>query len=293
LVQGSASWSVPSLAAFRQGLSELGYVEGQNVALEYRYADGRAELLPDLAAELLALGVDFVVTYGTPATLAARQVSPTLPIVVVGAADPVGSGLVASLAHPGGTVTGLTNIALGLGPKRLELLKEALPGASRVAFIWNSANPAQVTRWKELQLAAPQLALTPQSLEVRNPDELEAAFGAMIQEQPDAFLTTGEPFFVLHARRIVDFSEQHRLPAMYSLREYVDAGGLMSYGPSLPDLYRRAAAYVDKILKGAKPANLPVEQPTTFELVLNLRTARALRLTIPQSLLLQATEVIQ
>jgi putative tryptophan/tyrosine transport system substrate-binding protein len=292
LVQGSASWSVPYLAAFRQGLNELGYVEGRDVALEYRYADGGAELLPGLAAELLARGVDLVVTYGTPATLAARQASTTLPIVVVGAADPVGSGLVASLARPGGNVTGLSNIALGSGPKRLELLKEALPGASRVAFIWNSANPAQVAQWRELQPAAQQLGVALQSLEVRNAEELETAFGEMIRERPDAFLTTGEPFLVLHAGRIVDFSEQHRLPAMYSLREYVDAGGLMSYGPSLFALYRRAATYVDKILQGAKAPELPVEQPTTFEFVINLKTAQALGRSIPQEVLQQATEII-
>jgi len=284
---------VPPLKdAFLQGLRELGYVEGQTIAIEYR-DEQRIERFPDVAAELVRLKVDVIVTYGVAATRAAKAATETIPIVMVGVGEPVRTGLVASLARPGGNITGSTVIGVELGAKRLQLLKEIVPHVARVAVLWNPANPAQPLHFESIQAGARALGVTLLSVEVRSPDEFEGAFAAMTRQRPDAFIMTGDFMHQEHSRWIVDFMAKSRLPAMYQLREHVEAGGLMGYGASFPELSRRAATYVDKILKGAKPADLPVEQPTKFELVVNLKTAKALGLTIPQSVLIRADEVIQ
>ena len=277
----------------RQGLRKLGYVEGQNIAFEYRPTEGRRERLPDLAAELVRLKVDVIVTFGTPATVAAKQATTTIPIVMVGTGDPLRTGLVASLARPGGNVTGNTILGAELSGKRLELLKEALPKVSRVALLWNPTNPNQVVHFEDIQVGARALGVTVQSVKVSSPDEFESAFAAMMRERPDALYMTADPMHQFHVGRIIDFAAKSRLPAMYQVPENAVAGGLMAYGASLPELFRRAALYVDRILKGAKPPDLPVEQPTKFELVINLKTAKALGLTIPPSLLLRADHIVE
>jgi len=279
--------------AFRQALRDLGYVEGRNVVIEYRDAEGKSERLPALAAELVALKVDVIVAAGTPAALAAKQATRTVPIVFAAVFDPVTSGLVSSLAHPGGHVTGLTVLGPGLAAKRLELLKEAVPNMSRVVFLWNPANPDQKFSLNEVQAGARALGVTLHSVEARSREELEQAFAMMKQSRPSALLMTADGVHQRYIGRIVAFTSETRLPAMYQLKEAVDRGGLMSYGASLPDLGRRAASYIDKILKGAKPADLPVEQPTKFELVINLKTAKALGLTIPPSVLGRADQIIE
>jgi len=286
--------AIPHLVdAFREGLRELGYVEGENIALERRSAEGRFDRLPDLAAEFLRLDVDVLVTGGTPATQAAHRATTTIPVVMVGVADPVRSGFVASLARPGGNITGLTSITPELARKRLQLLSEVVPGVSRVVILSNPATPyaAQVVR--ETEIAARMLGVQLQSVEAQTPDEVERAFRAARRARVGALITVEDPFTLSHRARIVVLAAESRLPAIYGFREFVDAGGLISYAANLPDMYRRAAVYVDKILKGAKPADLPVEQPTKFELVINLKTAKALGLTIPQSVLVRADEVIQ
>ena len=277
----------------RRGLRDLGYVEGQNIAFEYRPSEGRSERLSDLAAELVRLKVDVIVSCGTPATRAAKEATTAIPIVMVGIGDPLRSGLVASFARPGGNITGNTILGPEIGAKRLQLLKEAIPNVSRVAFLWNPANASNAAAFQNAQVGARALGLTLQSVEVSSPNQFESAFAAMTRERPDALVMTADPVHQLHVGRIADFAAKNRLPAMYQLGENVIAGGLMSYGASLPELFRRGALYVDRILKGAKPADLPVEQPTTFELVINLKTAKALGLTIPPSLLLRADQVIQ
>ncbi len=288
LLADATSWE-----PLRLGLRDLGYVEGKSIALEERSSQGRSERFSDLASELVRLNVNIIVTWGTPATLAAKQATTTIPIVMASAGDPVSSGLVSSLAHPGGNVTGLTVLGPGLAAKRLELLKEAAPNISRVAFLWNPANPDQASSFKEVQAGARALSLTLHSVEARSHEELEQALAAMKKSRPSALLMTADAVHQHYIGRIVAFTSENRLPAMYQLKEAVDRGGLMSYGANLPDLVRRAAYYVDKILKGAKPADLPIEQPTKFELVINLKTAKALGLTIPPSLLGRADEVIQ
>jgi len=277
----------------RLELRDLGYVEGKSIALEERSSQGRDERFPDLASDLVRLNANIIVTWGTPATLAAKRATATIPIVMASAGDPVRSGLVSSLAHPGGNVTGLTVLGPGLAAKRLELLKDAVPNMSRVAFLWNPANPDQKSSFDEVQAASRALGVTLHSVEARTREELEQALAAMKQSRPSALLMTADGVHHRYIGQIVSFTLETRLPTMHQLKEAVDRGGLMSYGASLPDLGRRAAHYVDKILKGAKPADLPVEQPTKFELVINLKTAKALGLTIPQSLLLRADEVIQ
>jgi putative ABC transport system substrate-binding protein len=277
----------------RIGLHDLGYVDGKSVALEERSSQGRSERLSGLASELVRLNVNIIVTWGTPATLAAKQATTTIPIVMASAGDPVRSGLVSSLAHPGGNVTGLTVLGPGLAAKRLELLKEAVPHIAHVAFLWNPANPDQKSSFDEAHAGARALGVTLQSVEARSREELERAFAAMKQSRPSALLMTADAVHQRYIGRIVAFASDARLPAMYQLKEAVERGGLMSYGASLPDLSRRAATYVDKILKGAKPADLPVEQPTKFELVINLKTAKALALTIPPSVLIRADQVIE
>ncbi len=280
------------LAAFRQGLRDLGYVEGQNITIEPRWAEGRFERLPDLAAELVRLKVDVIVSVVTQASLAAKNATRTIPIVMVAAGDPLGSGLVANLARPGGNVTGPSSMYADLAGKQLELLMKTTPKVSRVAVLWNPANAVwQAQMLRQTEGAARALRLQLQLLEARGPDELEGA--AMTRERASALLVQVDVIFALHARRMADLAAKRRVPAMYGAREHVEAGGLMSYAPNVLDLFRRAATYVDKILKGAQPGDLPVEQPTKFELVINRKTAKALGLTIPQSLLQRADQVIE
>ena len=283
-------------AAFRQGLRDLGYVEGRNLVIEYRDAEGKFERFPALAAELVALKVDVLVAANSLAALAAKQATRTLPIVFAFAVDPVTDGLVTSLARPGGNVTGLSTLLAELVGKRLELLKQAVPGVSRVAVLWQPGAQGERTEkdlQKEAEVAARALGVRVQFVEARGPDDFDRAFSEMTRARAGALTVLGGAMFIIAQRRLVDLAAKNRLPAVYGLREYVDAGGLMSYGPNNVDLFRRAATYVDKILKGAKPADLPVEQPTKFELVINLKTAKALGLTIPPSLLTRADEVIQ
>src|SRR6266849_6163022 len=282
--------------AFRQGLRDLGYVEGGNVEIEYRDAEGRPERLPALAAELVALKVDVILAGSTPQALAAKQATRTLPIVFASAPDPVASGLVTSLARPGGNVTGLSNIAPELVGKRLELLKQAVPGVSRVAVLWQPGGSGEHTEkdmLKEVEVAGRALGVRLQFVEARGPADFDRAFSDMTRAHASALTSLGGSMFFNERRRLVDLAAKNRLPAVYPQREFVDAGGLMAYGPNFADLFRRAATYIDKILKGTKPADLPVEQPTKFELVINLKTAKALGLTIPQSVLLRADQVIE
>ncbi len=282
--------------AFRQGLRDLGYVEGRTVVIEYRDAEGKLERLPALAAELVALKVDVILAGGTPGALAAMQATRTAPIVFVGAADPVTSGLVTSLARPGGNVTGLSILLPELVGKNLEQLKQAVPGVSRVAVLWQPGGYPERTEkdmLKGAEVAGRALGVRLQFVEARGPADFDRAFSDMTRARAGALTVLASNMFFGERRRLVDLAAKTRLPAVYSYRESVDAGGLMSYGASFADLYRRAATYVDKILKGAKPADLPVEQPTKFELVINLKAAKALGLTIPQSLLQRADEVIQ
>ena len=281
-------------AAFRQGLRELGYSEGENIVIERRYAEGRYDRLPELAADLVRLKVDVLVAAGgTPAALAAKKATSTVPIVMVAVGNPVGNGFVASLGRPGGNITGNTTLSPETRPKSLQLLREAIPHVSRLAYLWNPTNPANVLSFQETRSAAQAFGMTLQSVEVSHPTQFEGAFTALTRKRPDALMMGADSMHLLHVGRVLDFAGTHRLPAMYPLREHVIAGGLMSYGANLSDLVRRAATYVDKILKGAKPADLPVEQPTTFELVINLKTAKTLGLTIPPSLLLRADQLIE
>jgi putative tryptophan/tyrosine transport system substrate-binding protein len=259
----------PYWEAFRQGLRDLGYVEGQNLVIEYGRAVERTEELADLVVELVRREVNLIVTWGTPATRAAKHATVTIPIVMVGIGDPVRSGLVASLAKPGGNVTGSTSIGPDLSGKRLQLLKEVIPTLSRVAVLWNPTNPANVTLFQDIQVAAQALGVTVQSVEMANFHHFESAFAAMVRERPDGLIITSDPMLQLHLREIVDFAAKSRLPAIYLQKDNVEAGGLMSYGPIWPDLFRRAANYVDKILKGANPGDLPMEQSMKFELVIN------------------------
>jgi len=279
--------------AFRQGLRERGWVEGRNAVIEWRFAEGRMERFPDLAADLVRLKVDLIVTTGGPAARAAKQATTTIPIVAVAVSDPVGQGFVASLARPGGNVTGLATLFPELAVKRLGLLKEILPGVSRVAVLWNAANPGNVIILRGVQAAARTLGVTLQSREVRGPDDFEAAFAKMSRERHDALMILDDPLLFQYRASIVDFAAKKRLPTMHPFRESVEAGGLIAYSVNLAELNRRAAEYVDKILKGADPAELPIEQPTEFELVINLKTAKALGLTIPPSLLQRADHVIE
>jgi putative ABC transport system substrate-binding protein len=291
---GAKSVLPSALDAFRQELRRLGYVEGQNLTIEYRWAGGRDDRLPGLAAELVRLKVDAIVVEGhTPAIQAAKKVTETIPIVMGVSGDPVRTGLVASLARPGGNVTGLSIQTPELAPKRLELLKEAFPRLARLAVLWNVANPVKVLDWQETQAAAKALGLGLQSLEVRAPADFARVFDTAAKDRADALIVFADGLTNAHLRQILEFAATTRLPAMYPFREYVDAGGLLSYAPSYTDLFRRAAVYVDKILKGTKPADLPIESATTFEFAVNMKTAKALGLTIPPSLLMRADQVIE
>ena len=290
---GSVEIEQSSLAAFRQKLRELGYLEGQNIVIEQRYAVGRSERLPELLAELVALKVDLLVVAGDPAVHAAKKATNTIPIVMVASPDPVGTGLIASLAHPGGNVTGLSDFHGGVITKRLELLKEVVPSASRFAVLLNPVNPSNPLQLKDIQAAAPAFRVTLLPLEIKGPDDMDHTFTTIEKERPGALLVIGDRLFATHQKRIFEFVMKSRLPAIYSQSVYVDGGGLMSYGTSFADQYRRAATYVDKILKGAKPTDLPVEQPTKFEFAINLKTAKQIGLTIPRSVLARADRVIK
>jgi len=282
------------IEAFRQGLRELGYVEGQNVFVEYRYAGGKSDEVPKLAAELVSLKVDLIVAGGgSGLARAVKGTTKTIPIVMTGGSDPVGAGLVASLARPGGNITGMTAISAELAGKRLELLKETLPRLTRVGVLWNPTDQGSAQGLKEIEIAAPTLGLEVQSLQVRSPGSFESAFKAAITDQARALQVLGSGLINSHRNRIVEFAKKNQLPTMFADASQVEAGGLMSYAPNAPDLYRRAATYVDKILKGAKPADLPVEQPKKFEFIINLKTAKQIGLTIPPNVLVRADKVIR
>ena len=281
-------------AAFRDQLRELGYADGQTVTIEDRVAEGRPEPLPEFAAELVRLPVDVLVTTGTPATLAARDATDTIPIVqATGTVDLVREGVAASLARPGGNVTGLATLGDELTAKRLDVLRQTLPGLSRVAVLWNPDSPSTAVSWQETRAAAATAGLDVQSLEVRGPDELDGLVTAARRGQAQALFPLLDALTLTHRARIADLARANSLPSMLDRRDFVAAGGLMSYGPDYVEMHRRAAVYVDKILKGARPADLPLERPTTFEFVISLSTARELGLTIPPSVLQQATEIIQ
>ena len=289
----SAPLNAANLDAFRRGLRELGYVEGQNIVLEYRSADGHQDKFPELATELVRLNVDVILTTGTPAALAVKRATATIPVVIAGAGDPVGSGIVASLARPGGNVTGVSAFNVEIYAKRVELLKELVPKLARIAGLFNMGNPVLPRQWKEVERAAQALGIRPQLLDVRRPEDLGRAFEAATRQRAGALVVALDGLTQANRRAIVDLAAKHRLPAIYGAEEFVRAGGLMSYATNRPDLYYRVASYVDKILKGAKPGDLPVEQPTKFELLINLKAARVIELTIPKPLLARADDVIE
>jgi len=278
---------------FDESLANLGWIEGKNVVFERRYAENKLERLPELAAELIRLRPDVIVAAGTLAPLALKRATTTIPIVMQNAGAPVESGLVTSLARPGGNITGLSLDSPELAGKRLQLLKEILPAVSRVAVVWNAANPYPAVVLKETREAAVELGIEIHSFEVRGPADVASALESVMRQQPNALITVEDPLTINERDYIVEFMARNRLPAMYGVRQFVDAGGLIAYGANLADLQRRAASYVDKILHGAKPGDLPIEQPTKFELVINMKTAKALGLTIPKDLLLRADDVIE
>ena len=278
---------------FTQGMRELGYIVGKNLLIEWRSSEGKAERLPQLAAELVRLKPDALATEGTPAALAARKATTTIPIVMINVGDPVGSGLVKSLARPGGNITGLSSISADLGPKLLELLRDMAPKVTRVAVLVNPANASSTMLLKNVQVAAQKLGVNIQIVEAGTPQEIANGFAAMVRQNAGALIVSRESLFVQQKSQIVDLAAKHRLPSIGGYGEYVEAGGLMCYGQNNRENYKRAAIYVDKIFKGAKPGDLPVEQPTLFELFINLKTAKALGLIVPQSILLQATKIIE
>jgi putative ABC transport system substrate-binding protein len=291
---GSAAPGTPHLEAFRRGLRELGWIESQNIAIEVRYAEGKQDRLAEFAADLVRLKVDVIFASATPAALAAKQATTTIPIVIGFVADPVGSGLVPRLARPRGNITGWTHLAgLELNAKRLEILKEAIPEATRIGALWNPANPIHEPSLRVIEAAAQRLKVQLHPKGVQDPHELEGAFSAMAQERLQGLTVPPDGMFLVHRARIIELAAKHRIPTMYGVRELARAGGLMAYGVNLPEMYRHGALFVDRILRGAKPADLPVEQPTKFELVINLKTAKALGLTIPPSLLARADQIIE
>jgi putative ABC transport system substrate-binding protein len=293
LLASSASIEKNRIEAFRRGLRELGYVEGKNILIEWRYANLKFDRLPDLAAELVRLKVDIIVTGGSTSTRAAKQGTTTIPIVMAGAVDPVGEGFVASLSRPGGNITGLSVLAPEISGKQLELLKEIVPRLSRVAVFWQSTNPANTQMLKEVELAAGALRVKLQQVDILGANDIEGAFRAASKGRADAVLVLASPISVNQRTQIADLAIKSRLPGIYDRREFVDDGGLMSYGTKFSDLYRRAATYVDKILKGRKPADLPVEQPIKFEFIINLKAAKQIGLTIPPNVLARADKVIK
>jgi putative ABC transport system substrate-binding protein len=281
------------LEAFLQGMRDLGYVDGQNMRVVVRWGEGKLERMPAIARELVKMKVDVIVATSSPSVLAARDATKTIPIVMPSSSDPVGDGLVKSLAHPGGNITGLSLMAPELGAKRLQLLKQVLKKSRDVVVLWNPAYTGMRARFKEAQQAAPTVGMSIRSLEVRDPREMEAAFEAVTRARPDGLVLLADPLTNSMRARIVEFARENRLPAIYEIREFVEAGGLMSYGPNISAINRRSAYYVDRILKGANPGDLPIEQPSQIELLVNTRTARELGITIPQSILASADQVIQ
>jgi putative tryptophan/tyrosine transport system substrate-binding protein len=283
----------PMWRSFRQALRELGYVEGQNMAYEYRYGDGVPDRLATVAAELARRPVDVIATFGTPPTHAAKEATASIPIVMVGVGDPVRAGLVASLARPGGNITGNTVLSPDLGPKRLQILREAVPKAIRIAYLTNPDNASSMATLAEMKMATPAAGMVLIPLEVRSLSDFDPAFAAMLRQRPDVVMATNDPFHQLHIGRIIEFLANNGLPGMFQNKENVAAGGFMAYGPSLPDLFRRAAGYVHRIPQGTKPADLPVELPTKFDLAVNLRTAKALGLELSPTFIARADEVIE
>ncbi len=293
LGNSTAALEANLIGPFREGLHDLGYVEGKNIVIEWRWAEGKYERFPALIAELIASKVELIVTAGTPATIALKQATTTLPLVMIAVGDPVGSGLIASLAHPGGNLTGLTSISPELDGKRLELLREVVPKISHVAVLWNPTSPLQVAGEKETQAAAHAMKIKVLSLGVQAEEQFDNAFATILRERPGALLVLADRLFLHHRVRIMDFATQNHLPGVHAYVELVEAGGLMSYGPSYSGMHRRAATYVDKILRGTKPADLPVEAPIKFELVINLRAAKQIGLTVPPNVLYRADKVIK
>jgi putative ABC transport system substrate-binding protein len=289
----SITLNAANLDAFRQALAALGYKEGHNLEIAYRSSDGRDERFPGLASELVGLKVDLIVSRGTPASLAAKNATQTIPVVMASVGDPVATKLVASLARPGGNVTGLSALNVGIYAKRVDLLRELLPRLTRIAGLFNMGNPVVTLQWREVQQAARSLGIQPQLLDVRRPEDLPRAFDAAAKERAEALIVALEGLTMGNLRPIAELAAKHGLPSVYAVREYADLGGLMSYGWSDPYQYQRAATFVDKIFKGANPGDLAIEQPTKFELVINLKTAKTLGLTIPPSLLQRADQVIE
>lgn len=288
-----AKLNAVNIDAFRDALARLGYVEGRNAVIEYRSGEGRIDRFPKLAAELMALKVDIIVTRGTPATIAAKNATSTIPIVMAAIGEPVGTGAVASLARPGGNVTGLSAFVTELTAKRIEIMRELLPRISRIALLDNMDNGSVPAQWNEMKRAALGFGIQPLLCDVKKPDDIEAAFRTALAERVDALSVGNDSVVIASRRQIADLAAKNRLPAIYATREFVDAGGLISYAANYTDLYRRAAIYVDKIFKGANPGELPVEQPTTFELVINAKAAKSLGLTVSAALLSRADEVIE
>lgn len=293
LGNSTATLEANLIGPFRDGLRDLGYVEGQNILIEYRWAEGNYQRFPELIAELIASKVDVIVTAGTPATQAYQKARTSIPLVMVAVGDPVGTGIVASLNRPGGNITGLTSISPDLESKRIELLREVIPELSHIAVLWNPKNAFHAIENKQVETAAASFRMKVLYLGVETQDQIGNAFAQILEEGPEALLVLADRVFLHNRALIMDFATKYHLPGVYAYLELVEAGGLMSYGPSYADMHKRAATYVHKILKGAKPADLPVEQPTKFNLVVNLKTAKALDLKIPQSLLLRADEVIE
>ena len=294
VLNAGASSSIPArLGAFRQGLRDLGYIEGQNIIIELPYAEGKLDRLPDVAAEFVRIKVEVIVTTGTTGALAAKKATSTIPIVMTTGADPVAMGLIASLARPGGNITGLTSVSTDLAGKRLELLKETVPRLTRVGILWNPADPGSTAVFKETETMARSLGVQVQSLEVRSPNDFESAFKAATGERAHALIIVQTALINNRRARIVELATKNRLPTMFGEGAHVESGGLMSYAPNSADLFRRAATYVDKILKGTKPADLPVEQPIKFDFMINLKTAKQIGLTIPPNVLVRADKVIK
>ena len=293
LGNSTAALEAKLVDAFRGGLREFGYAEGRNIRIEYRWAEGRYERLPALIGELIAAKVDVIVTAGTPASLAVKKATASIPLVMVAVGDPVGTGLVASIARPGGNATGLTSITPELEGKRLELIKEVVPAVSRLAVFWNPENAYQAADEKKVEAAAALLHIPVLPLAVRKAEELDASFAAILDHHADAVLVLADRLFLHNRNRIIDFCVAHRLPTMNAYRELVDAGGLMSFGPSYAMMHWQAARYVDKILRGVKPQDLPIEQPAKFEFVVNLKAAGALGITVPREVMTRADEVIE
>jgi len=289
----SQALNTTNMDAFQQGLRALGYVEGQNYALEYRSSDGDDDRFLDLATELVRLNVDLIVTRGTPAALAAKKATNTVPVVMAASGDPLSYGLIASLARPGGNITGLSALTSETFSKRIELLKEFVPTVAQISALLNMSNPGLARQWSEIEKAARKLGIQPQLSDIRKRDDIERAFDAAGKQDANALIIGTDTLTQSNSQFIVGLAEKHRIPALYASIEFIAAGGLFAYGVNYPDLYRTAATYVDKILKGAKPGDLPVQQPTKFELVINLKTARALGLTVPPTLLATADEVIE